>query len=265
MEFNADYTKYWSAAVLASIDGSKIAGPIEIQKYLRNLELRKDDLVLDLGCSYGRMFELLASFSDHIFGVDPEQTALEMARQMGYENLSQGSAERTNMPDNFFDFIFSWAVFDVVNQLDALFEANRILKPGGKLLFTAKNDKYHLDDRLAFVAEKNAFLKGFPNRFTNVSKLLENLPQLGLSVETLYLFPRRGDMGVGVFEECSMQNTWNIIAYEYLIVCRKSSDVRSPVSELKAIESEVSLTSGNLARERGFSSSLKYFESLGLN
>ena len=265
MEFDADYTKYWSAAVLKSIDGSKIAGPIEIQQYLQNLELKKDDLVLDLGCSYGRMFELLASFSDHIFGVDPEQTALEMARQMGYENLSQGSAERTNMPDNFFDFIFSWAVFDVVKQLDALFEANRILKLGGKLLFTAKNDNYYLDDRLAFVAEKNAFLKGFPNRFTNIPMLLENLPQLGLNLETLYLFPRRGDIGIGVFEECSVQNTEQVLAYEYLIVCRKSLDVRFPVSGLKAIESEVSLTSRNLARENGFSNVHKYFESIGLN
>jgi SAM-dependent methyltransferase len=265
MEFNAAYTSYWSSTVDKSIDGTKIAGVSEIGNYLKSISLKKSDFVLDLGCSYGRMYELLATHSDHIFGVDPEITALHKARQLGYQDLLQGSAENTNMPNNFIDFIFSWAVFDVVNQMESLKEANRILKVGGSLLFTGKNDNYHLDDKLAFVAEKNAFLKGFPNRFTNLPVMVKHLPQFGFSLSKLYLFPRRGDMGLGIHEEYTEKDSTTFIGYEYLILCRKKTEISCmPKFDSEVLDSESSMTAKVLRELSGFSNSRDYFAHFGL-
>ena len=266
MEFDESYTNYWTSAIKNSIDGTKIAGEGEIRNYLRNVLIRRSDYVLDLGCSFGRMFELLASYSDHVFGVEPEASALEQARQFGYQNLIEGSAENTNMPSHFFDFVFSWAVLDVVNQIEGLKEVNRILKVGGTILFTGKNDEYYPDDELAFLAEKNAFLKGFPNRFTNLSAMIKHLPELGYSLKHLYLYPRRGDMGLGVFEECTEKETTRLRGYEYLIICIKQSDIDYGHNlELGALDMASSRTAIFLAQKQGFSDYRDYFVSLGLD
>jgi SAM-dependent methyltransferase len=266
MNFDEDYTNYWSLAVQESIDGTKIAGPSEIRIYLKDLSIKKSDYVLDLGCSYGRNYDLLASFSSHIFGVDPERSALQKAQQYGYRELLEGSAEYTNMPSNSFDFVFSWAVFDVVNQTAGLKEVNRILKAGGSLLFTGKNDEYHPDDKLAFIAEKNAFLKGFPNRFTNLPAMVEQLPQFGFNLIHLYLFPRRGDMGLGIFEEQTGHNSSAFVGYEYLILCSKTKEVTSMQQLTRGeLDSESSRTANFLSRLSGFSDCHEYFKAMGLD
>lgn len=266
MDFNEDYTNYWLSAVEKSIDGTKIAGPSEIRNYFKGIPIKRSDYVLDLGCSYGRNYELLSNYSSHIFGIDPERSALQKAQQFGYQELLEGSAEYTNMPNNFFDFIFSWAVFDVVNQEESLQEANRILKVGGSLLFTGKNDDYHLDDELAFIAEKNAFLKGFPNRFTNLSEMVKGLPRFGFNLNHLYLFPRRGDMGLGVFEEHTGNISSTFVGYEYLILCSKTKEISS-MQHLTygKLDSETSRTANYLARLSGFSDCRQYFKSMGLD
>jgi SAM-dependent methyltransferase len=266
MDFNEEYTNYWSLAVQESIDGTKIAGPSEIRNYIKGVSIKKSDYVLDLGCSYGRNYDLLASYSSHIFGVDPERSALQKAQQFGYRELLEGSAEQTNMPNNFFDFVFSWAVFDVVNQSASLKEANRILKVGGSLLFTGKNDNYHPDDKLAFIAEKNAFLKGFPNRFTNLSEMVENLPKFGFNLIHLYMFPRRGDMGLGIFEEQTGNDPPVFAGYEYLFLCSKTKEVIS-LQQLATskLDSESSRTANFLAQLSGFSDCQEYFNAMGLD
>ena len=90
MEFNEAYTNYWSLAVQESIDGTKIAGTSQIRKYLDQIPIKKTDYVCDLGCSFGRMYELLATYTDHVFGVDPESSAVQKARQLGYQKVSEG-------------------------------------------------------------------------------------------------------------------------------------------------------------------------------
>jgi SAM-dependent methyltransferase len=169
------------------------------------------------------------------------------------------------MPDQYFDLVFSWAVFDVVDQKKALLEAHRILKVGGRLFFTGKNDNYFQDDQLAFTAEKNAFLKGFPNRFTNLPKLIHYLTQSGFKLDLLYLFPRRGDMGIDVFEVHTENEFSTLAGYEYLISCSKTSEMPTvPHFDAGKIDMESSRTANLLARLSGYSNCHDYFYSLGL-
>src|SRR5450830_1598221 len=114
MKFDKDYTNYWSSTVNKSLDGTVIAGLNEAKHFLQYLGIERPDLILDLGCSFGRMHEALAVYSDQIFGIDPDPYAVEKACLQPYREVRQGSAEHTGFGNSYFDVVFCWAVFDVV-------------------------------------------------------------------------------------------------------------------------------------------------------
>ena len=116
MKFGKEYTNYWSSAVNKSVDGTVIAGVNEATHFLQYLGIKRDDSVLDLGCSFGRLYEALAVYSDQVFGIDPDPFAVEKARLQSYQEVRQGAAEDTGFDKDFFDVVFCWAVFDVVDH-----------------------------------------------------------------------------------------------------------------------------------------------------
>ena len=156
MKFDKQYTKYWASTVTKSVDGTTIAGVNEVKNILHSLRVGSHIKTLDLGCSIGRMHESLAVHSNDVYGVDIDSYAVEQASLRPYKEVRQGSAEKIDFDTGFFDFVFCWAVFDVVDHALGLAEMNRVLKGSGKLLITGKNDTYFDDDMLAFKAEKNA-------------------------------------------------------------------------------------------------------------
>ena len=198
MEFDKKYTNYWASTVDKSIDGTVIAGAAQIARIFSYLGLQKKsyDRLLDCGCSYGRLYQTLADYSDQIFGIDPDGFAVEQAQNFAYKSVDKGTAEAIPFMDNFFDCVFMWAVFDTVDHLKGLLEINRVLKIGGHCLLTGKNDNYIPNDKLAFDAEKNAYLKAFPNKFTDLPVLLHCFNMLGFELDRLLIFSRRGDLGL---------------------------------------------------------------------
>lgn len=265
MKFNEAYTKYWSSAVNKSVDGIIIAGVNEAKNLLQHLGIKRDDRALDLGCSFGRMHEALAVYSDQIFGIDLDSYAVEKARLQPYREVRQGTAEYTGFDIDFFDVVFCWAVFDVVDHKKGLAEINRILKNGGKLLFTGKNNNYFPDDNLAYKAEKNAFLKSFPNKFTDLGSLLGNFQSLGFKLDKLLIFPRRGDFGLLNFVDQGLDLKDNYIGYDYLIICHKVSDQDAVGLPGVNLEGQFSKTAITLAAQAGFPSAKDFFESIGID
>jgi len=265
MNFGKEYTEYWASAVNKSVDGTVIAGLNEARYFMRYIELEKNHRVLDLGCSFGRMCEILTTYSDHVYGIDPDPFAVKKARHQPYEDVRQGTAEATGLNNEFFDFVFCWAVFDVVDHKKGLIEINRILRNGGKFLITGKNDNYHSDDELAFKAEKNAFLKGFPNKFTDLSVLLKNLKSFGIHIDKLYVFPRRGDFGLLNFSEPSKDDFSKNIGYEYLILGHKFADCQPTAVTKESLDGQFSKTATQMALQNGSNSAEKLFESIGID
>lgn len=73
--------------------------------------------VLDLGCGDGRFALGVASFAAHVEGLDPDETAIAIARKAarkaGARNvrLRVGAAQRLPYPDGAFDVvILSWTL-----------------------------------------------------------------------------------------------------------------------------------------------------------
>ena len=109
MKFKKKYTEYWEGAIKNPIDGLYIAGLKEVQTFLPFLKIRPEDSLLDLGCSFGRMYSALAEYTQHISGVDPDPYAVEKAQASGYEHVQTGTAENTGFDAGHFDVVFCLA------------------------------------------------------------------------------------------------------------------------------------------------------------
>jgi len=247
--FDAAYMDYWKERVDVASDGTRVPG-IEIARtYCERLLIEPGHTVLDVGCGFGRLCGVLLGFTPHVIGMDLSPEVLETASDAGYSRLVAGSAEASGLPANSIDRAVVWSVFDVVNQEQALEEMYRVLKPGGQLLLTGKNSEYRADDEIAFIAERNARLKGFPNHFTHTLRMRDSASDYGFSVRLLHGFERRGDFGLN--RPINLLDSPLATFYEFLVILEKNSNV-SVLLHGASICNESSVTAQRLAKTSGF-------------
>lgn len=177
---------------------------------------------LEVGCGIGRILkELHDVFNVQPSGVDRTAPIVEAARtRVGglCRALQVGAAEDAGFADAAFDRIVCWGVFDLCDQTAALAEMARMLRPGGRLLLTGKNDLYEADDAVARVAEDAARRKGVSNHFTDFDALLGWAGRLGLTMAGARYFRRRGDMQADVHTEARP-----LRFYEYALILERKT------------------------------------------
>jgi len=132
-------------------------------KYISN-----GDKILDLGCGNGRYFDYFSQKKVDYSGVDNSEKLIKLAQER-YPKSNFQIADALNLPfpDNFFDKVFSVAVFHHIpsEEFRAQFlkEAKRILKPSGMLILTVWNFKE--------LKEFFLFLKSFTLKLMGLTKL----------------------------------------------------------------------------------------------
>jgi ubiquinone/menaquinone biosynthesis C-methylase UbiE len=97
----------------------------------------RDLRTLDVGCGTGGVLLHLLGGKGRAFGLDLSEVALEFARQRGLTRLTQGSAVRLPYADCSFDLVTALDLLYhrwVTDDLAALRECWRVLRPGGSLL-----------------------------------------------------------------------------------------------------------------------------------
>lgn len=107
---------------------------------LRNL-FKPPAKVLDLGGGTGHYSFWLANLGYEVHLVDAMQSHIETAQKLMYSHtlasISVGDARGTKFGDDFFDMVLMFGplyhLIEKRERLKALAEANRVLKPGGKL------------------------------------------------------------------------------------------------------------------------------------
>lgn len=239
--WNKDYYEYWKKRVKEANEFNtntsqiqkgdcKTSSDAQYLELINLLGIDTKDKVLELGCGFGRSIPALKEKSKEVFAVDISEAMINDAKEKfeKEKNIHFYVSEAEKLPFEYekFDKIVCFASFDAFYQKEALIEINRILKPGGRVLITGKNDHYFEDDEAAYVAEVNARKKGHPNYFTNLHKLLANLSYFGFKLENRRYGLRRGD-----FEKNQYKFNLPNKFYMYMVIFSKNSTPNPQVVE----------------------------------
>lgn len=117
---------------------------------LRAIGMLGRGTVLDAGCGFGQWLLCLAGESEEVHGMDvlenrvhATQTAIRLA---GIDNakVMQGALESIPAEDETYDAIFAYSSLCCVPWKQGLSEFHRVLKPGGRVYFTADDIGYAL-------------------------------------------------------------------------------------------------------------------------
>ena len=102
--------------------------------------VRGRDAALEIGCGPGRLIRPLAKHFREIHGVDVSDEMVKLAQERlsdtpnAFAHHGTGS-DLSMFPDEKFDFVYSYAVFQHIPSREVVFkylrEARRVLKPGG--------------------------------------------------------------------------------------------------------------------------------------
>jgi SAM-dependent methyltransferase len=89
--------------------------------------------LLDVGCGPGLAAQLAARRGAHVAGLDAAEASLEIARERTPGgDFRAGEMEDLPWPDNSFDVVTSFNAFQyAADLLNALWEARRVVRPGG--------------------------------------------------------------------------------------------------------------------------------------
>jgi SAM-dependent methyltransferase len=133
-------------------------------------------LVLDFGCGWGRITQLLALYfrPEHIFGCDVQAQAISEVRRNGVQGVFHQVEPwpPSGFNDHSVDFIFSYSVFSHLsedNSYSWIREFHRILRPGGIAFLTTRHRNFF--DHLELVHKSSdipAFAGGAFNAFRDL-------------------------------------------------------------------------------------------------
>lgn len=111
-------------------------------QFLRHLP-ETPQTVLDCGCGTGDLLRSLAPLCELVLGTDISRAMLDRASPLMAANvlLACGAGEAMPLVDETFDVVcFRGALHHMAKEKDALREAARVLKPGGRLMLSEPND-----------------------------------------------------------------------------------------------------------------------------
>lgn len=111
------------------------------------VRLKFNDLgtVLDAGCGYGQWSLVLAESNKKVLAVDSSAERIAFLRettsrsQMLNIDAEAGDLEHLNLPSESVDAVFSYSVVNSTRWKKTLSEFRRVLRPGGRLFFTANS------------------------------------------------------------------------------------------------------------------------------
>ncbi|HJS31476.1 MAG TPA: class I SAM-dependent methyltransferase [Alphaproteobacteria bacterium] len=107
---------------------------------IRELLPLKGTRVIDVGCGEGALTRFLAGEGAHVVGVEPGRAMIEKARaapRIADEEFVAGTGEKLPLPDASVDavvYLNALHHVPVADQEQAVREAARVLKPGGRFL-----------------------------------------------------------------------------------------------------------------------------------
>lgn len=215
---------------------------IEWRKMLKWLSPEKDGRILDIACGGGWLSLKLAEQGLEVYALDMSEDAIRSAKRLSNAaripcEFKVGDAERLPYHDESFDTVTcSSALEHFNNDIDALREMRRVLKPNGKLVLSVDSLTCPVSDELR---EKHRRNFSVVNYYTK-STLEERCEISGLTVcRSEYLLKSRFTnffFKIGV-ELKFMGIFWtvvSIIAYPLCLISERLSGLREQGNTLMA-------------------------------
>jgi len=113
--------------------------------------------ILDIGCGLGTYVRKLRAFSDDVFGVDIDPDKVAQAQKQ-LAHIYQAPAEELPFPNAHFDVILLHEVLEhVTNDRQAVNEAYRVAKTGGRLVVFVPNRFFPFETHGVYWREKYRF------------------------------------------------------------------------------------------------------------
>jgi 2-polyprenyl-6-hydroxyphenyl methylase/3-demethylubiquinone-9 3-methyltransferase len=130
-------------------------------------KIRPGDVVLELGCGYGRILPSLAQKAGRVIGIDTSWDSLLLGREMLADIancvLLQMDAIQLAFGDKTLDVVVciqnGISAFHV-DQHRLIEESLRVVKPGGSALFSSYSEKFWVDRLAWFQLQSDAGLLG---------------------------------------------------------------------------------------------------------
>lgn len=137
----------------------------EIQHVLD--KIKPSDIVLELGCGYGRVLQKLCKKAKRVIGIDISNPSIELAKKLLKGNLNcqlfQMNAINLKFPNVFFDVVIciqnGISAFNV-DKKGLIREVIRVTKKGGLVLFSSYSDKFWEERLNWFILQSKAGLIG---------------------------------------------------------------------------------------------------------
>lgn len=127
---------------------------VEVLGPVRGLDL------LDLGCGNGYLCRRYAREGAHVTGVDASPPVVELARSRqrsgapSVRYLVGDAAHLVDLDDGVFDVVTSnMALMDIADGAAAIREVARVLRPGGRFVFSISHPCFDIMSRSAWVVE----------------------------------------------------------------------------------------------------------------
>ncbi len=122
--------------------------------------IQKDDLVLELGCGYGRILQRFSENCAQAFGIDSSYESLRWGKENGFDLKSvTNNASKLCFKDHAFNRVFciqnGLSAFNVDPRV-LVRECLRMIKPGGTAIFSSYSDRFW-EDRLEWFRIQSRF------------------------------------------------------------------------------------------------------------
>ena len=176
--------KYIGHLIYKTMGTTEFIRRIEWRNMLKWLDPKEGERILDIACGGGNLSLKIAEKGCEVYGVDISEVAINSAKHLAEREkmvckFEIGSAEDLPYPDRYFDkVICSSSLEHFKDDIKALKEMHRVLKPNGTVVLTTDSFTYPIRDELK---EKHREIAYVVNYYT-AEKLKERFEIAGFEM-----------------------------------------------------------------------------------
>jgi ubiquinone/menaquinone biosynthesis C-methylase UbiE len=203
---------------------SKVISP----NLFRMMDIKNTDTVAELGCGEGFFTRQIAKLAKKVVGLDLAPELIELAKNKKEDAKISGdlsyvvaSADKTDLPDNFFDkVLIVLALQNMKNLNEVVYEVSRILKKGGRAYIVLNHPTFRIVGQSSwqFDAQKKSQYRRIDSYMTESTNKIDMAPGNKKQEKITYSFHRP----LQIYFKAFNKNNLSVLRLEEWISHRKS-------------------------------------------